>query len=58
MKRQVDNMISQLKFDNNKEYKIEVIYNSWVYAKILDCGYLLGIYFLVIWKSYFEEKNV
>ncbi len=34
---------------NNKEYKVEVIYNSKVYAKKLDNDHhLLGFYYLVL----------
>lgn len=32
---------------NNKEYKIETIYNSTVYTKGLQEGYTSGFYYLV-----------
>lgn len=42
--------------DNNKKYKIEVIYNSAVYAIKLE-GYLHGLYYVISYKNYFVEKN-
>ena len=48
----------QLEFDagNDKTYKFDGIWNSAVYARKL-IGQLLGLYYLVSWKGYFEEKN-
>ena len=47
-KEQVDKkIVEQLKFEaggNNKEYKIEDICNSTVYARKLEADYLLGLY--------------
>ena len=47
------------KFDagNNKKYKVKVIKNSVVYAKKAK-GHLLGLYYLVSWKSYLEEESI
>ena len=42
--------------DNNKEYEIEAIQDSAVYTKEGD-RHLPGLYYLVAWKSYLEEKN-
>ena len=42
--------------DNDKEYKVEVIQDSAVYAKKTD-GHLPGLYYLVVWKNYPEKKN-
>ena len=44
--------------NNNKsgEYKVEAIWNNAVYAREL-LGYLPGLYYLVSWKGYLEEKN-
>ena len=42
---------------NNKEYKVEPIQDSVVYAKEID-GHLLGLYYLVAWKNYPEEENI
>ena len=46
------------KFDagNNKEYKIEAIINMAIYAKEAK-KYLLGLYYLVFWKSYREKES-
>ena len=41
---------------DDKEYEVEAIQNSVVYAKEAD-GYLLGLYYLVTWKGYPEEEN-
>ena len=41
---------------NNKEYKVEAIRDSAVYAKKAD-RYLPGLYYLVAWKSYPEKEN-
>ena len=41
---------------DNKEYKVEAIRDSTVYAKEAD-GYLLGLYYLVAWKGYPEEES-
>ena len=38
------------------EYEVEAIQNSAIYAKKVD-GHLLGLYYLVAWKGYPEEKN-
>lgn len=49
----------QIRFKNvdNKEYKVEVICNNMIYAKELESGYLPGLYYQILWKSYSEEKN-
>ena len=50
-KRQVDKKtMEQLEFkagSNNKEYKIESICNSAVYARKLEAGHLSGFYYLI-----------
>ena len=50
-KGKVDKKIAiQLEFDisvNNKEYKMEGICNSVVYAKKLETSHLSGLYYLV-----------
>ena len=54
------NKAKQLEFEaggNNKKYKVESICNSTVYARNLETGHLLGLYNLVSWKSYSEDKN-
>ena len=51
---------TQLNFEfeagNNKEYEIDGIWDSAVYAKE-SAGQLLGLYYLVLWKGYPEEEN-
>lgn len=50
-KKQVNdsNTVVQLELDEgkSKEYNIEAIYNSAVYAKKLEVEYLLGFYYIV-----------
>ena len=49
----------QLEFEagNNKEYKVNGIWDSAVYAREL-AGQLPGLYYLVSWKSYPEKQNI
>lgn len=47
----------ELEENDSKEYKIEAICNSEIYAKKLHNGHLLDFCYLVSWKSYLEEKN-
>lgn len=42
--------------DNSKEYKVEIIYNSEVYAKKTDSGHIPNFYYFMSWKGYLEEK--
>lgn len=57
-KGRVDKTI-QLEFEagNNKEYKLEEIQNSAVYAMESKAGHLLGLYYLVNWKSYPKKRS-
>ena len=61
-KGQVDKKtVEQLEFEvgsNNKDYKVEGICDSAVYAKESEIGHLSGFYYLVSWKSYLENKNI
>ena len=61
-KERVDEEIRQMKFDagNNDsgKYKVETIRDSAVYLRESESGYLPGLYHLVSWKSYLEEKNI
>ena len=54
----MDEIVTEFKFDagKNEKYKVEVIWESAVYAKELE-GHPLGLYYLVAWKSYLEEEN-
>ena len=49
----------QLEFEagDDKEYEVDSIWNSTVYAKKSTTGQLLGLYYLVSWKDYLEEEN-
>ncbi len=42
---------------NSKEYKVETICDSEIYAKEFDSGQIPGLYYLVSWKGYLEENN-
>ena len=41
---------------DNKEYEVEAIIDSAVYAKEAE-GHLPGLYYLVSWKNYLEEES-
>ena len=43
---------------NKEEYKVEEIWNSAVYVKESATGYLLGLYYLVLWKGYSKKENI
>ena len=47
---------SEFDAGNNKEYKVEAIKNSTIYAKKAK-RYLSGLYYLVSWKNYSEKKS-
>ena len=52
-----DNAEEQDAGDNSGKYKVEVIWDSAVYARESESGYLPGLYYLVFWKKYPEEEN-
>ena len=43
--------------DDSREYKVEAIRDSAVYARESESGHLPGLYYLVSWKGYPEEEN-
>ena len=43
--------------NNSKEYEVEAIRDSAVYANKSESGHLLGLYYLVVWKGYPKEEN-
>ena len=47
----------KFKVSDNKEYKVDSIWDSAVYAKESATGQLPRLYYLVLWKGYPEEKN-
>lgn len=46
----------EFEIGNNKEYEIEAIQNSAIYAKKAG-RHLLRLYYLIIWKGYPEKEN-
>ena len=54
-----ENDVTELDAGNNKskKYKVEAICDSAVYAR-KSVGHLPGLYYLVFWKAYLEEKNI
>ena len=44
--------------DDSKEYKVEEIWNSAIYAMKSESGHLPKLYYLVAWKSYPKEENI
>ena len=56
-KEQVNDMQLEFEASDNKENKVNGIGDSAIYAKKLTIGQLLGLYYLISWKSYQEEKD-
>ena len=50
------NKLTEFDVDDDKEYEVKAIYDSAVYVKEVD-RHLPGLYYLVAYKSYPEEKN-
>ena len=53
-------IVEQLEFEaggDNKEYEVEGIRDSAVYARELEASHLPGLYYLVFWKNYPEDEN-
>lgn len=58
-KGRVDKNSMELDAGNNSgDYKVEAIWNSAVYVGESKSGYLLGFYYLVLWKKDLEEENI
>ena len=61
MKSWVDKKTGEkLKFKagfNNKEYKVESIYNDTIYVRKLEASHLSDFYYLALWKNYLEDQN-
>ena len=57
-KRQVDEDTTKLDTGDNEsgEYEVKAICHGVIYARE-SAGHLLGLYYLVSWKSYPEEEN-
>ena len=43
---------------NNKEYKVDRIWNNSLYAKKSVMDHLPDLYYLVAWKCYPEKENI
>ena len=43
--------------DKGREYNVEALHDSVVYARKLESGYLPGLFYLVSWKGYLKEEN-
>ena len=58
-KGQVNDMQLDFKFEagDDKEYKVDGIWDIEVYARELGTGQLPGLYYLVLWKSYPKEDT-
>ena len=58
-KGQVNDIQLNFEFEagNDKEYEVDGIWDSAVYAKESATGQLPGLYYLVLWKSYPKEEN-
>ena len=56
-KGRVDKNVTKFETGDEKEYEVEGIWDSAVYVKESETGYLPGFYYLVSWKGYIEEEN-
>ncbi len=43
---------------DNKKYEVKIIIDSAIYSKEMTNGQMLGLYYLILWKSYSEEKSI
>lgn len=53
----MDKNVTKLDAGNSKKYKVEAIWDNTIYANKLESGYLPGLYYLIVWKSYPKEEN-
>ena len=53
----MDEQVIELEAGDSKEYKVEAIQDSAIYASKSESGQLPGLYYLIAWKGYPEEKN-
>ncbi len=62
-KRRVDKALpepeKEMEFEvgGNKEYMVEAIIDSVMYGQQANSNPMPGLYYLVSWKGYLEEKN-
>lgn len=60
-KRVDEKIVKQPKFkvdSYNKMYKVKSICNYAIYSKQSKIGHLLGLYYLVLKKSYYKVENI
>ena len=55
--RMYDKDGEELNVGGKREYEVEAIRDSAVYAKKSKSGHLPGLYYLVFWKGYPKEEN-
>ena len=58
-KKRVNKRLKELELEakNSKEYEVETIWDSAVYASKLESSQLPALYYLVAWKKYPKEEN-
>ena len=56
-KRRVDNETKLNAGNDSGKYEVKAIWNSAVYARESELGHLPGLYYLVSWNGYPEEKS-
>ena len=47
----------EFELGNDKEYEVEAIQDSTIYAKKVD-GHLSRLYYLIAWKGYLKKKHL
>ena len=53
-----DENIAELVAGNvSGKYKVEVMWDTIVYARESESGHLSGLYYLIFWNKYPEEEN-
>ena len=55
----MDKRVKELELEagNSKEYKVEAVRDSVVYASKSESGQLPDLYYLVAWKEYPSKEN-
>ena len=53
----VNENATKLEAGDSKEYKVEAIWDSVIFARKSESGHLPGLYYLLSWKGYPEEEN-
>ena len=58
-KERVDKQVKELELEagDSKEYEVDAIWDSAVYASESESGQQPVLYYLVAWNGYFEEEN-